>query len=147
MGRTNIEDVLLARLDRLIQVEDRMAAAQYLGATHAVYDEVESVDNEVPWIRQDQLRKLLTNWLSPPDPSVNYNSASDARHEGTSLWFMASDAFKDWKVSNSLLWIYGKRTFPRPSSSLWLIDLYFHSRFGEKRPQVRYTPKSFGRDC
>jgi hypothetical protein len=95
----------------------------------------------------DQLRKDLRNWLSPPDPSVNYNTASDARHEGTSLWFIACGAFKDWKQSNSLLWIYGKRTFPRPSSSLWLMVLYFYSRFGEECPQVRHTSKSFGRDC
>ena len=55
---------------------------------------------------------------------------------------MACDAFKDWKVSNSLLWIYGKRTFPRPSSSLWLMNLYFYSWFGEERPQVRLTPQN-----
>ena len=59
----------------------------------------------------DQLRKDLKNWLSPPDPSVNYNTASDARHEGTALWFMESIAFKEWKKSIPLLWIYGKRAF------------------------------------
>ena len=52
---------------------------------------------------------------------------------------MTCDAFKDWKASNSLLWIYGKRTFPRPFSSLWLMVLYFCSRFGEECPQVRHT--------
>ena len=52
---------------------------------------------------------------------------------------MTCDAFKDWKMSNSLLWIYGKRAFSRPSSSLWLINLYFYSRFGEECPQVRHT--------
>ena len=71
----------------------------------------------------DQLREDLRNCLSPRDPSVDYDIASDARHEGTTLWFMACDAFKDWKASNSLLWIYGKRTSPRPYSSLWLMDV------------------------
>jgi hypothetical protein len=94
----------------------------------------------------DQRRKDIRNWLSPSDPSINYNTASDARHEGTAQWFMTCDAFKDWKVANSLLWIYGKRTFPRRSFLLWLIDLYFYSRFGEECPQVRHTSKSFGRD-
>ena len=137
----DIEDSL-ARLDLLTQEEVRMAAAQCLKATHAVHDVVESVDGKVQQVADDigdqkssssnthltgyeglsaltgdQLRKDLRNWLSPPDPSVNYNTASDARHEGTTLWFLACDAFKNWKMSNSLLWIYGKRTFPRPSSS------------------------------
>jgi hypothetical protein len=52
----------------------------------------------------------LRNWLSPPDPSVNYNTASDAHHEGTALWFIKGNAFKGWKESGSLLWLHGKRT-------------------------------------
>jgi hypothetical protein len=59
----------------------------------------------------DQLRKDLKDWLSPPDPSINFNTANDARYEGTALWFMESKAFKEWEESSSLLWIYGKRTF------------------------------------
>ena len=58
----------------------------------------------------NQIRQDLRNWLSPPDPSVNYNTASDAHHEGTALWFIEGDTFKDWKASGSLLWLYGKRT-------------------------------------
>ena len=50
-------------------------------------------------------------WLSPPDPSVNYNIARDAHHKGTALWFTESSTFGDWKESGSLLWIHGKRTF------------------------------------
>src|SRR5260221_12500114 len=64
----------------------------------------------------NQLRKDLRNWLSPPDPSVNYNLASDAHHEGTAVWFIESNAFKTWKTSSSLLWIYGKRMFSSPCS-------------------------------
>ena len=82
----------------------------------------------------DQLRKDLRNWLSPPDPSVNYNTATDARHEGTAL---ACDAFKDWKMSNSLLWIYGKRAFPCPSSSHYLMDLF--STAGSGKSVLRFV--------
>ena len=70
-----------------------------------------NVHERSPALTGDQLRKDLKNWLSPPDPSVNYNTASDARHEGTALWFVESNAFKEWKESSSLLWIFGKRTF------------------------------------
>ena len=56
------------------------------------------------------LRKDLENWLSPPDPFINFNTADHARHEGTAVWFTQSDVFKNWKQSSSLLWIHGKRT-------------------------------------
>ena len=141
MGRSDIEGAL-GRLERLTQEEVRMAAAQGLKATHDVDNKLQGVDNRVQQVAVEmddqkrslsnqlgsfamlkapagnQLRKDLRNWLSPPDPSVNYNTSSDACHEGTALWFIGCDAFKDWKVSNSLLWIYGKRTSPPPSSSL-----------------------------
>jgi len=59
----------------------------------------------------------LRNWLSPPDPSVNYNTASDAHHEGTALWFTNGNAFQDWKESGSLLWLHGKRSLPSLTGS------------------------------
>ena len=46
IGRTDTEDAL-ARLDRLTQEEVRMAAAQGLKATHAVHDEVKSIDDHI----------------------------------------------------------------------------------------------------
>ena len=52
----------------------------------------------------------MRSWLSPPDPSINYNTASDAHHEGTALWFIEGDAFNNWKASGPLLWLHGKRT-------------------------------------
>jgi len=109
-----------------------MAAAQSLKAVHAVDYKVQQVADHMEDQKRslsnnlsrrpmkahsltgDQLRKDIYNWLSPPDPSVNYNSASDTRHEGTALWFVESNAFKEWKGSSWLLWIYGKRTFSSP---------------------------------
>ena len=46
VGRTDIEDAL-GRLDRLMQDEVRMAAAQGLKATHEVDDKVQGVDDRV----------------------------------------------------------------------------------------------------
>lgn len=56
----------------------------------------------------------LSHWLSPPDPSTNYNIACRARrlHEGTAEWFLEGSTFKRWKSTkstNSLLWVHGKR--------------------------------------
>jgi archaellum component FlaC len=94
----------------------------------------------------DQIRKDLRNWLSPPDPSVNYNIANDAHHEGTAMWFIESDAFNNWKVSDSLLWIYGKRTSPVLCSfGLAQIDLHFYSWLWEECTQVRHFAPRFAR--
>jgi len=61
----------------------------------------------------NQLRNDLATWLSPPDPFINYNTASDSRHGGTGVWITKSNEFKNWKESSSLLWVYGKRTFSK----------------------------------
>ena len=55
IGRTDIEDAL-ARLDQLTQEEVRMAAAQSLKATHAVHDEVKSVDDRLQGVGRDVQR-------------------------------------------------------------------------------------------
>jgi hypothetical protein len=60
-----------------------------------------------------ELRRALREWLSPPDPSVNYNTALESRHEGTATWFTHGHTFANWKQSGSLLWIYGNRTLSR----------------------------------
>jgi hypothetical protein len=68
---------------------------------------------------EDQLREKFRQWLSPPDPSINYNTARDAYHNGTAAWFTQDQTFQDWKVSGSesLLWIHGKRMFLLRSAS------------------------------
>jgi hypothetical protein len=55
----------------------------------------------------------VQKWLSPADPSINFNMARKAYHEGTATWFTRSSIFKRWKSegSDSLLWIHGKGTF------------------------------------
>ena len=73
------------------------------------------------------LRKDLANWLSPPDPSINLNTAGQARHEGTAVWFTQSSVFKNWKASSSFLWIHGKRKSSISSHSPLLTDLYVRS--------------------
>jgi hypothetical protein len=57
----------------------------------------------------NQLWQDLHRWLSPPDPSINYHVASDARREGSTMWFLEGSMFNEWKSTGSLLWIHGKR--------------------------------------
>ncbi|KAF8268209.1 hypothetical protein EI94DRAFT_1206363 [Lactarius quietus] len=129
LGRTDIEEAL-KRLDGLIQEELQMAIAQILKATTEVKDgadqtnvavrqmsndmeavkcnvvEVKCVVEEVKW---EQIAQAIHKWLSPPDPSTNYNTACEAQYEGTTAWFFQGPRFKDWMSIGSLLWMHGKR--------------------------------------
>jgi len=67
----------------------------------------------------NQLRDSLRQWLSPPDPSTNYNIATDAHHVGTAQWFFQGSIFKGWQSTGSFLWIHGNRTFLLAVSNLF----------------------------
>ena len=68
------------------------------------------VHNSSNFLIGNELRKDLRKWIAPPDPSLNFNTASDAHHEGTAAWCTKGNTVADWKTSGSLLWIHGKRT-------------------------------------
>jgi len=59
---------------------------------------------------EDVLQKLK-GWLSPPDPSTNYNIGLRDLHEETATWFLEGRIFQEWHSTGSFLWIHGKRTF------------------------------------
>ncbi|KAH9061879.1 hypothetical protein EDB87DRAFT_1830686 [Lactarius vividus] len=69
---------------------------------------LQRIVNTVDDISRNQLRRELRNWISPPDPSINYNTACGAHHEGTAAWLTRGDAFNTWKSSGCLLWVHGK---------------------------------------
>jgi hypothetical protein len=68
-------------------------------------------------IGEDMLRKLQP-WLSPPDPSTNYNIGLRDLHEDTATWFLEDAIFQEWRLNGSLLWIHGKRTSLKTLRSL-----------------------------
>ena len=59
----------------------------------------------------DHFHQDIQKWLSPPDPQKNHNIAREARHLGTATWFIEDNAFVEWKLTGSLLWVHGKRLF------------------------------------
>jgi hypothetical protein len=86
------------------------------------------------------LRKGLENWLSPPDPFINFNTADHTRHEGTAVWFTQSDVFKNWKQSSSLLWIHGKRIF---SGHLCALAFAHRSLCPQRAPEKLFSRTPF----
>ncbi|KAI9434710.1 hypothetical protein H4582DRAFT_1855810 [Lactarius indigo] len=69
---------------------------------------MQRIMNTVDDINRNQLRRELRNWISPPDPSINYNTACGAHHEGTATWLTRGDAFNRWRADGCLLWVHGK---------------------------------------
>lgn len=50
----------------------------------------------------------IRQWLTAPDPSLNYNRALKDRHVNTGGWFLETNIYLKWlSESGSLLWLYG----------------------------------------
>ncbi|KAH9985036.1 hypothetical protein BJV74DRAFT_952202 [Russula compacta] len=77
------------------------------GVTRSVDHNVKATIDVTNELKRNQLRGELRTWLSPPDPSINHNTASRTQHEGTASWFIQGSTFRDWKKDGSLLWIRG----------------------------------------
>ncbi|KAJ3496598.1 hypothetical protein NLG97_g2545 [Lecanicillium saksenae] len=62
----------------------------------------------VECLREDDYTGKIRKWLSPPDPSTNFNLAKKLHQPGTGKWFLESDAYGLWKIKrSSFLWCYG----------------------------------------
>src|SRR5260221_9776333 len=83
-----------------------------------------------------KLKQEAADWLSPPDPSVNYHIARDMRHRGTAAWFIGSSTFMNWTQSSSLMWIHGKRMIFAVRVNGVTTDLKFHSGLRQDCPYV-----------
>ncbi|KAN0133841.1 hypothetical protein V8E53_008336 [Lactarius tabidus] len=128
LGENEIERVL-RRLDRLTQEEGRMTMAQTLEVVYGLVNNVKvvikdgkvSVDGiwkaldmmqqiaiDINKMKRDRLQRESRSWLSPPDPSPNYNIAREIHQEGTAMWFCEGSVFAEWNTKGFLLWIHGK---------------------------------------
>lgn len=67
-----------------------------------------NAENVVRSIQIDAHFDKVTNWLSPPDPSTNFNKARKQHHQGTGQWLLDNDTYCAWKTEpNSFLWLNG----------------------------------------
>ncbi|KAH8979067.1 hypothetical protein EDB92DRAFT_1906004, partial [Lactarius akahatsu] len=131
LGESEIE-AILRRLDRLTQEEGRMTMTQTLevvcGLVNTVKvvldgmqgfsdgnrrlirmaDMMQQIANDINKMKRDRLHRESRSWLSPPDPSSNYNIALDIHQDGTATWFCEGSVFAEWNAKGSLLWIHGK---------------------------------------
>ena len=91
------------------------------------------------FIPGDRLREKIQKWLSPPDPSINHNTACEAHHDGTAAWFLEGPIYNEWKETGSLLWAYGNRTVFLICSTLTADGLWFYSGIRQEHSLVSDT--------
>ncbi|PON25351.1 hypothetical protein TGAM01_v205645 [Trichoderma gamsii] len=73
-----------------------------------VYTATQDTKATVQNLDLEQKRGKVEYWLSPPDPSTNFNKALQQRHKGSGLWFLQSDNFIKWRTQpSSFLWLHG----------------------------------------
>ncbi|THV73569.1 hypothetical protein D6D28_03175, partial [Aureobasidium pullulans] len=97
-----------AKLKEVIDSDLVLTRSQVSQKVDAIGTTTQKVHVDVGELRMQEHRSRMIKWLSPSDPSTNYNKALEQRQEGTGLWFIHGDAFKQWKQhSNSFLWLHG----------------------------------------
>lgn len=61
-------------------------------------------------------------WLTPPDPSTNFNDAVKSHFSNTGSWLLNSAEYEEWKKKdNSFIWILGICKYKALFSVLYLI--------------------------
>jgi hypothetical protein len=92
----------------------------------------------------------IYKWLSPPDPSTNYNRAKDQRHDGTGRWFTEGQTFRSFKKGKApFLWLNGIpgcgktvlsfsviEDLRQESSNAPAVTIYFFFDFNDDRKQT-----------
>jgi Cdc6-like AAA superfamily ATPase len=73
-----------------------------------VNENMQTISRDVKDVVLTQKQQEIFRWLSPSDPSTNYNKALSQRQEGTGLWFVQSSCFQRWQTrQNSFVWLHG----------------------------------------
>jgi Cdc6-like AAA superfamily ATPase len=95
---------------------------------------------------QEKMNGMI-EWLAASNPSSNHNKALRQHHDGTSIWFVHGDIFKEWKKqTSSFLWLHGIPGCGKTVLSSTIIEhlkqdetcetlLYFYFDFNDKNKQ------------
>ena len=69
----------------------------------------------------------IVKWLSPPDPSTNFDEAQEQRREGTGSWFLQGQVLKEWKEKPyARTWLHGLSGCGKTILSSSIIGLLQH---------------------
>ncbi|KAI1751736.1 hypothetical protein F4782DRAFT_540762 [Xylaria castorea] len=102
-----IEEILriIERLKSLILFDFEIS---HLKLSQAIKEETESISSAVRHSQDDELSKVIANWLSPIDFSARQTDLASQQQEGTGMWFLESQEFSNWiKGVNATLFCPG----------------------------------------
>ncbi|KAH6952507.1 hypothetical protein BKA56DRAFT_681973 [Ilyonectria sp. MPI-CAGE-AT-0026] len=135
---------LLGVLDGGNLKKTKRAAELLKEVVHTIHNIGKGVQNLSSGKRNDEFEK----WLSPTDPSTNYNKALIERHPGSGSWLLQSAEYSSWKTAqNSFLWLNGIPGCGKTILSSTVIEdlkkdnagtqnvLYFYFTFSETQKQ------------
>ncbi|KAH9172800.1 hypothetical protein EDB89DRAFT_862511 [Lactarius sanguifluus] len=122
VARMNDLEDALQRFDELERRELLTGIAQVTSDTSVLKDDaketkadaretkamVKEIADKMDARDLDEVLQKLKRWLSPPDPSTNYNIGLRDLHKETATWFLEGRIFQEWYSMGSLLWIHGK---------------------------------------
>lgn len=73
-----------------------------------VHELASETSHKIAELQTDGHLDKIRSWLSPPDPSTNFNKARAQHHGNTGQWFLEGEAYSEWKRgANSFLWLNG----------------------------------------
>jgi len=84
-------------------------------------------------------REKIHQWLSPPDPLLNYQKALKQRQADTGLWFLESSQYGKWKTDpTSFLWLHGIPGCGKTILSSTVLENVFQYRADDPTKVVAY---------
>jgi hypothetical protein len=73
-----------------------------------VDENLHAISRDMREVAFTQKHGEIHRWLSPSDPSTNFNKALQQRQEGTGLWLLQGSLLTKWHSQpNSFLWLHG----------------------------------------
>ncbi|EQL01645.1 Nucleoside phosphorylase domain protein [Ophiocordyceps sinensis CO18] len=74
----------------------------------SIHDVTRHTSTAIGSLLSDSSTSKISKWLSPPDTSMNRNTAKEKRHRGTGDWFVTSTVFLEWMSGlRRHLWVHG----------------------------------------
>ncbi|KAH8882915.1 purine and uridine phosphorylase [Thozetella sp. PMI_491] len=69
---------------------------------------LQGVNQTIKGLSRGRYNDQIEKWLSPADPSTNYNESLKKRHRGTGQWLLQDARYSRWKKEpSSFLWLNG----------------------------------------
>lgn len=72
-------------------------------------DQAAATEARIKALQQSADYKKIVDWLAPPDPWTNHDSARLSREPQTCDWLLRSETYRRWKAGvERHIWLYGK---------------------------------------